>query len=48
MSITWEISELDGGLRVVFDLPETAIAQVGQLMECKRKGIVLKVKVERG
>jgi len=26
----------------------SAIAQVGQLMECKRKGIVLKVKVERG
>ena len=39
---------VDGGLRVVFDLPETAIAQVGQLMECKRKGVVLKVKVERG
>ena len=39
---------VDGGLRVAFDLPETAIAQVGQLMECKRKGVALNVRVTRG
>jgi len=31
----------DGGLRVVLDLPESAIAEVAQLMECKRQGVVL-------
>jgi len=31
----------DGGLRVVLDLPESAIAEVAQLMECKRQSVVL-------
>jgi len=38
---------VDGGLRVVFDLPETAIAQVGQLMECKRQMIPLRITAKR-
>ena len=29
----------DGGLRVTFDLPETAIFAAAQLMECKRIGV---------
>lgn len=33
----------DGGIRVTFDLPETAILQAAQLMECKRAGVVLNV-----
>lgn len=37
----------DGGLRVAFDLPETAIGQVAELMECKRQGVVLSVVVTR-
>ena len=28
----------DGGLRLTLDLPETAIMQAAQLMECKRAG----------
>jgi hypothetical protein len=31
----------DGGLRLTLDLPETAIMQAAQLMECKRAGAVL-------
>lgn len=31
----------DGGLRVTLDLPEDAILQAAQLMECKRRGAVL-------
>jgi hypothetical protein len=38
---------VDGGLRVVLDLPETAIVQVGELMECKRQGVALNVKATR-
>lgn len=34
---------VDGGLRVTFDLPESAIAEVAKLMECKREGWVLRV-----
>lgn len=30
---------VDGGIRVWFDLPETAILQAAHLMECKRQGI---------
>lgn len=33
----------DGGIRVTLDLPEDAIMQAAQLMECKRVGIVLEV-----
>jgi hypothetical protein len=35
----------DGGIRVTMDLPEDAIMQAAQLMECKRVGVVLKVTV---
>ena len=31
----------DGGIRITVDLPETAIMQAAQLMECKREGIAL-------
>lgn len=31
----------DGGIRVVLDLPETAIREAAILMECKRDGIFL-------
>ena len=39
----------DGGIRVTFDLPETAIRQAAMLMECKRDGIplVFKAKVDK-
>jgi len=30
----------DGGIRLGLDLPESAILQVAQLMECKRQGFV--------
>jgi hypothetical protein len=33
----------DMGLRVTLDLPEDAVMQAAQLMECKRAGIVLQV-----
>ena len=33
----------DNGLRVMFDLPETAIPQMAMLAECKRQGILLRV-----
>ena len=33
----------DGGIRITFDLPETAIKQAAMLMECKREGIPLSV-----
>ena len=33
----------DGGLRVTFDLPESAILPVAELMVCKRDGQVLDV-----
>lgn len=36
----------DGGLRFIFDAPETAVMQAAQLMECKRFGVVLQVKCE--
>jgi len=36
----------DGGLRVTLDLPEDAIMQAAQLMECKRWGAVLEVTAE--
>lgn len=29
----------DGGIRVTLDLPEDAICQAAQLMECKRFGV---------
>jgi hypothetical protein len=37
---------VDGGIRVSFDLPETAIPQVAELMECKRSGIALLVETQ--
>lgn len=33
----------DGGIRIVLDLPETAILEAAQLMECKRSGIYLDI-----
>lgn len=38
----------DGGLRLTFDLPETAIKQAAMLMECKREGIPLLVVCKAG
>lgn len=34
----------DGGIRVTFDLPEDAVMQAAQLMECKRGNAVLEIK----
>jgi len=36
----------DDGLRVALDLPESAILQAAWLMECKRSGIALTVRIE--
>lgn len=36
----------DMGIRVTFDLPETAIAQAAMLMECKREGIPLIIEIK--
>lgn len=36
---------VDGGIRVTFDLSETAIKQAADLMECKRRGVVLSVRI---
>lgn len=36
----------DGGIRLTLDLPEDAIMQAAQLMECKRWGAVLEVTAE--
>jgi hypothetical protein len=38
---------MDNGIRVILDLPETAIKQAAELMECKRDEIALKVRIER-
>lgn len=32
----------DGGIRVTFDLSETAITEAALLMECKRQGAILR------
>jgi hypothetical protein len=37
----------DGGIRIGLDLPETAIKQAAELMECKRRGVPLIVVVKR-
>lgn len=34
---------VDGGIRVTLDMPEHAIMQAAQLMECKRAGAVLDI-----
>jgi hypothetical protein len=34
---------VDGGIRLVLDLPETAIPQMAMLAECKRQGIPLNI-----
>lgn len=34
---------VDGGLRVTLDLPESAIAEVAALMECKRQETSLRI-----
>jgi hypothetical protein len=34
---------VDGGIRLTVNLPETAIAEAGLLMECKRQSIALDV-----
>jgi hypothetical protein len=36
---------VDGGLRVTIDLPETAVSEAAQLMECKRQGTPLTFRV---
>lgn len=33
----------DGGIRVTLDLPESAIFEAAQLMECKRCGVAGKI-----
>lgn len=33
----------DGGIRVTLDMPESAVMEAAQLMECKRWGVVLDV-----
>ena len=33
----------DGGLRVVLDLPETALQQVAELMRTKQAGAILEI-----
>ena len=38
----------DGGLRVTFDLPETAIVAAAELMTCKREAVVLQVECTQG
>jgi hypothetical protein len=37
----------DGGLRFIFDAPETETLQAAQLMECKRFGVVGKLVFEQ-
>ncbi len=37
---------IDQGLRVTFDLPETAIIAAAQLMAAKREGMILHVTIE--
>ena len=34
---------VDGGIRVVFDLPKTASMQMAQLAECQRFGFALSI-----
>jgi hypothetical protein len=36
---------VDGGLRITLDLPETAIIQAAQLMECKREEKALTITI---
>jgi hypothetical protein len=38
---------IDNGIRVTLDLPETAIKQAAELMECHRREIALVVTVKR-
>lgn len=46
-AIVYKVSTLlDGGLRVTLDLPETAIKQAAELMECKRIEIPLVVMIQ--
>jgi hypothetical protein len=43
-AIVYKVQTLvDGGLRLTLDLPENAIEQVSQLIQCKRGGAVLEV-----
>lgn len=37
---------VDGGIRVTLDLPETEIAAAAMLMECHRRGAVLRIAAE--
>lgn len=37
----------DGGLRFIFDAPETETLQAAQLMECKRFGVVGRLTFEQ-
>lgn len=37
---------VDGGIRVAFDMPETATMQMAQLAECRRAGLPLRVRVD--
>jgi hypothetical protein len=37
----------DGGIRVTFDLPETAIEAAAELMRCKREEVPLRVACAR-
>jgi hypothetical protein len=42
-SISKVYTLVDGGIRVTLDLPENAIMQVAQMLECKRAGAALNV-----
>lgn len=43
-AVVYKVATLvDNGIRVTFDLPETAIEQVKRLMEFKRDGTTLRV-----
>jgi hypothetical protein len=35
----------DGGIRIAFDLPENAVMQAAQFIECKRVGAALQLRV---
>jgi len=46
-AIVYKVQTLvDNGLRVTFDLPEQAVAAAAQLMELKRLGAALTVRVK--
>jgi hypothetical protein len=46
-AVVYKVSTLvDQGLRISFDLPETAIVAAAQLMACKREGSILHITID--